>query len=151
MNDMSQIKSIPLVKGMNRPFLDDVATFSVDSVPGEYDRSGPRRFVTVSANINKCDLGRATDAVQKSLLKSVNFQRLQMQIKGMSSLLLETFSSLQTGLLTALIVILLLLAANYQSFKLSLIVLSTRLLFLLGALLFLLATGSTLNLQSYMG
>ena len=152
MNDMSQIKSIPLVKGMNRPFLDDVATFSVDSVPGEYDRSGPRRFVTVSANINKCDLGRATDAVQKSITEIGELPKgLQMQIKGMSSLLLETFSSLQTGLLTALIVILLLLAANYQSFKLSLIVLSTTPAVLLGALLFLLATGSTLNLQSYMG
>jgi len=152
MSDMSQIKSIPLVKGMNRPFLADVATFSVDSVPGEYDRSGPRRFVTVSANINKCDLGRATDAVQKSITEIGQLPKgLQMQIKGMSSLLLETFSSLQTGLLTALIVILLLLAANYQSFKLSLIVLSTTPAVLLGALLFLLATGSTLNLQSYMG
>ena len=152
MNDMSQIKSIPLTKGMNRPFLADVASFSVDSVPGEYDRSGPRRFVTVSANINKCDLGTATDAVQKSIAEIGELPKgLQMQVKGMSSLLIETFSSLQSGLLVALIVILLLLAANYQSFKLSLIVLSTTPAVLLGALLFLLATGSTLNLQSYMG
>jgi multidrug efflux pump subunit AcrB len=152
MDDMSQIKSIPLVKGMNRPFLADVATFSVDSVPGEYDRSGPRRFVTVSANINNCDLGRATDAVQKSIAEIGELPKgLQMQVKGMSSLLLETFSSLQSGLLVALVVILLLLAANYQSFKLSLIVLSTTPAVLLGALVFLLATGSTLNLQSYMG
>ena len=152
MNDMSQIKSIPLIKGMNRPFLADIATFSVDSVPGEYDRSGPRRYVTVSANINKCDLGTATDAVQKSITEIGELPKgLQMQVKGMSSLLIETFSSLQSGLLVALVVILLLLAANYQSFKLSLIVLSTTPAVLLGALLFLLATGSTLNLQSYMG
>ncbi len=152
MNDMSQIKSIPLTKGMNRPFLADVASFSVDSIPGEYDRSGPRRFVTVSANINKKDLGTATDAVQKAISEIGELPKgLKMEVKGMSELLLETFSSLQTGLLTALIVILLLLAANYQSFKLSLIVLSTTPAVLLGALLFLLATGSTLNLQSYMG
>ncbi len=152
MNDMSQVQSIPLIKGMNRPFLGDVATFSVDSVPGEYDRSGPRRFVTVSANINKKDLGTATDAVQKSIAEIGELPKgLQMQVKGMSSLLIETFSSLQSGLLVALVVILLLLAANYQSFKLSLIVLSTTPAVLLGALLFLLATGSTLNLQSYMG
>ena len=53
MNDMSQVKSIPLVKGMSRPILSDVASFSMDTIPGEYDRAGPRRFVTVSANINK--------------------------------------------------------------------------------------------------
>jgi multidrug efflux pump subunit AcrB len=44
-----------------------------------------------------------------------------------------------------------LLAANYQSFKLSLTVLSTVPAVILGSLLMLLLTGSTLNLQSYMG
>jgi len=48
-------------------------------------------------------------------------------------------------------VILLLLAANYQSFGLSLTVLATVPAVLLGSLLMLLATGATLNLQSYMG
>ncbi len=69
----------------------------------------------------------------------------------MSSLLTETFSSLQNGLLVAVVIILLLLAANYQSFKLSLVVLSTVPAVLFGSLVFLLLTGSTLNLQSYMG
>ena len=152
MNDMSQVKSIPLVKGMSRPILSDIATFAMDTIPGEYDRAGPRRFVTVSANINKKDLGSATDAVQKSIGELGELPKgLKVEIKGMSSLLTETFSSLQKGLLTALIVILLLLAANYQSFKLSFIVLSTTPAVLFGALLMLLITGSTLNLQSYMG
>ena len=152
MNEMSQVKSISLVKETNRPMLSDVATFSVDTVPGEYDRSGPRRFITVSANINKKDLGTATDAVQKAINELGELPKgLKTEVHGMSSLLIDTFSSLQTGLLTALIVILLLLAANYQSFKLSLIILSTTPAVLLGALLLLLITGSTLNLQSYMG
>ena len=67
MNDVSQVKSIPLVKGMNRPMLSDVASFSIDTVAGEYDRSGPRRFVTVSANINKKDLGSATKEVENAI------------------------------------------------------------------------------------
>ena len=69
MNDMNQIKSISLVKGMNRPILSDVASFSIDTVAGEYDRSGPRRFVTVSANINKKDLGSATKEVENAIDK----------------------------------------------------------------------------------
>ena len=48
-------------------------------------------------------------------------------------------------------VILLLLAANYQSFGLSVTVLATVPAVLLGSMLMLLATGATLNLQSYMG
>ena len=73
------------------------------------------------------------------------------EIKGMSSLLTETLGSLQSGLIAAIIVILLLIAANYQSFGLAIAVLSTVPAVLLGAMLFLLATGATLNLQSYMG
>lgn len=152
MSDMSQVKSIPLVKGASRPILSDVATFSTDTVPGEYDRSGPRRFITVSANIHKKDLGSATDEVQKAIAALGKLPPgVKVEVKGMSSLLTETFSSLQSGLLTALLVILLLLAANYQSFRLSLVVLSTTPAVLLGALILLLLTGSTLNLQSYMG
>ncbi len=67
MNSVEQLKSIPLVKGKIRPILSDVAQFSMDTLPGEYDRSGPRRFLTVSANINHKDLGTATVAVQKAV------------------------------------------------------------------------------------
>ena len=152
MDDISQVKSIPLVRGMNRPILSDVATFAIDTVAGEYDRSGPRRFVTVSANINRKDLGSATAEVEKAIANIGELPPgMKMEVRGMSSLLTETFSSLQNGLAVAVVIILLLLAANYQSFKLSLVVLSTVPAVLFGSLLFLLLTGSTLNLQSYMG
>jgi multidrug efflux pump subunit AcrB len=67
MNSLEQMQSIPLVKGQLRPLLSDVATLTVDTLPGEYDRSGPRRFLTVSANVYKKDLGTATTAVQKCI------------------------------------------------------------------------------------
>ncbi len=152
MNSVEELQATPLVKGQSRPVLADVATMSVDSLPGEYDRSGPRRFVTVSANIYKKDLGSATAAVQKTIDQLGKPPvGLVAEIKGMSSLLTETLGSLQTGLLAAIVVILLLLAANYQSFGVALVVLSTVPAVLLGAMLLLLATGATLNLQSYMG
>jgi multidrug efflux pump subunit AcrB len=152
MNSVNELQSISLVKGQARPILSDVAKISIDSLPGEYDRSGPRRFVTVSANIHQRDLGTATTAVQKTIQEmGLPPVGLITEIKGMSSLLSETLSSLQTGLLAAIVIILLLLAANYQSLGLAIAVLSTVPAVLLGALLLLLATGATLNLQSYMG
>ncbi len=152
MNSKEQLQSISLVKGKSRPVLSDIAQISTDNLPGEYDRSGPRRFLTVSANIYKTDLGRATNAVEKVIKESgVPPKGLVTEVKGMSSLLTETLDSLQTGLLVAIVVILLLLAANYQSFGVAIAVLSTVPAVLLGAMLMLLATGATLNLQSYMG
>ncbi len=152
MNSLEQLQSIPLVKGKVRPVLSDIAQLVIDTLPGEYDRAGPRRFLTVSANIYKKDLGTATRAVQKTIASLGEPPRgLVSEIKGMSSLLTETLNSLQTGLLVAIIVILLLLTANYQSFGVAIAVLSTIPAVLLGAMILLLATGATLNLQSYMG
>jgi multidrug efflux pump subunit AcrB len=152
MNSIEELQTISLVKGQSRPILSDVAKISMDNLPGEYDRSGPRRFVTVSANIHQKDLGAATAAVEKSI-KELGAPPVGLitEMKGMSSLLIETLGSLQTGLLAAIVVILLLLSANYQSVGLAISVLATVPAVLLGALLLLLSTGATLNLQSYMG
>jgi multidrug efflux pump subunit AcrB len=152
MNSMEQLQSVPVVKGQMRPILSDIADITTDSLPGEYDRSGPRRFVTVSANIYHKDLGSATAVVQQAIREmGTPPAGLVSEVKGMSSLLSETLQSLQNGLIAAIIVILLLLAANYQSFGLAITVLSTVPAVILGSMLMLLATGSTLNLQSYMG
>jgi multidrug efflux pump subunit AcrB len=152
MNEVSKLKEIPLISGQPRPVLEDVATFATDTMPGEYDRVGPRRFVTVSANIFKKDLGTATRDVQKAVSGLGTPPRgLVADLKGTSSLLVETLSGLQNGLIIAIAVIFFLLAANYQSFKLSLAVLTTIPAVILGSLTALLLTGSTLNLQSYMG
>lgn len=152
MTDMDELKEIPIIPGQNRPVLSDVATFNIVNEPGEYDRSGPRRFLTVGANLYKKDLGTATNAVEK-VVKNLGepAKGVAINVKGMSSLLIDTLGSLQTGLLFAVVVILLLLSATYESFKLGFTVLVTVPAVILGSLLMLLATGSTLNLQSYMG
>ncbi|WP_343690710.1 efflux RND transporter permease subunit [Chitinophaga sp.] len=152
MQAISDLQEIPLVKGQARPVLGDVASFSTSEVPGEYDRSGPRRYLTVSANISNIDLGAATKAVQHEIDEMGPPPRgLIADVQGSSSLLTETLNGLQNGLMLAVMVIFLLLAANYQSFRLSFVVLVTVPAVIAGALLMLLLTGSTLNLQSYMG
>ncbi|OQP42880.1 acriflavin resistance protein [Niastella yeongjuensis] len=152
MNTMDELREIPLIKGQNSPVLGDIAEFKTTYVPGEYDRSGPRRFLTINANIFKKDLGNATTDVTH-VLHAVGTppKGVIAEVRGMSSLLSETLASLQSGLLFAVLVMFLLLAANYQSFKLSFTVLSTVPAVIVGSLAALLLTGSTLNLQSYMG
>jgi len=58
---------------------------------------------------------------------------------------------LRIGLLLAVLVIFLLLAANFQSVRLALAVILTIPATLCGVLVMLLATGTTLNIQSFMG
>jgi len=63
----------------------------------------------------------------------------------------ELFGGLQTGLLLAVVVIFLLLTANFQSIRLSLAVVLTVPAVVAGVALSLWATRTTLNLQSFMG
>jgi multidrug efflux pump subunit AcrB len=152
MNSLDELKEIPLLSGNSSLVLQDVATFRIDTIAGEYDRTGPRRYVTVNANLYNKDLQSATDEVNKAIRHlGAPPKGLVAEVKGMSSLLTETLGSLQQGLLFAIIIIFLILAANYESFRLSLAVLCTIPAVLLGALVVLLMTGCTLNLQSYMG
>lgn len=152
MGSVEDMEAIPVVKGQVRPTLGDVATIRHTTVPGEIDRSGPRRLVTVSANIFQKDLGTASRQVQSVIAElGAPPKGTTVELLGMAQLLTDTLGSLQTGLGLAVIVILLVLTANFQSFKVAFVVLSTVPAVLAGSLGLLLLTGSTLNLQSYMG
>src|SRR5205823_11232330 len=63
----------------------------------------------------------------------------------------QMLGGLENGLLLAVVVIFLLLAANFQSFQLSFIVVSTVPAVIAGVVLMLWITGTTANLQSFMG
>jgi len=152
MNSIDEINEIPLLKNTTRPVLGDIATISRGTTYGETDNLGALPMLSVTANINQQDLGTAAKEVQKAIDALGELPRgLDVQLIGLSNTLTETMDSLESGLLVAIIVIFLMLAANFQSFKVSGIVLVTVPAVILGSLSLLLLTGSTLNLQSYMG
>ena len=148
----NDIAEIPLLKNSVRPVLGDVATITLSETHGENDNLGAMPYISVTANIDHTDLGSATKDVQNVIKGLGELPRgLFIEPIGLSKVLVETMKSLEVGLLVAIVVIFLMLSANFQSFKVSLVVLTTVPAVVLGALLMLLATGSTLNLQSYMG
>jgi len=63
----------------------------------------------------------------------------------------QTLANLGVGLLLAILVIFLLLSANFQSLRLGIVVLSTVPAVLSGVAIVLWVTGTTLNIQSFMG
>ena len=152
MSSKDQMNEIPLMKNAARPLLGDVAALSSGYTYGEADNLGAMPTLTVTANLNNKDLGSASNDVNKAIASLGKLPRgLNVELIGLSSTLTDTLDSLQNGLIVAIVVIFLMLAANFQSFKVSAIVLTTVPAVLLGSLSLLMACGSTLNLQSYMG
>jgi len=152
MTSVNDIREIPVLANQPRPVLSDVADINQTTTFGEDDDIGAVPMLTVTANLNHKDLGTATDDVQKAISSLGQLPRgLTVTTRGLSQTLTDTLDSLQSGLLVAVIVIFLMLAANFQSFKMSFVVLSTVPAVLFGSLFLVKLTGATLNLQSYMG
>jgi multidrug efflux pump subunit AcrB len=152
MASMNAIRDIPITPNQSRPVLNDVASIKTDTTYGENDDLGALPMLTVTANLNNKDLGTATRDINKALEDMGKPPRgMNVETRGMSTTLTDTLSSLSGGLIVAIIVIYLMLAANFQSFKLSMVVLFTLPAVLAGSVLLVMNTGATLNLQSYMG
>lgn len=152
MTSIEDIGEIALQRNATRPILGDVATIQQDTIYGENDNLGALPTLSVTANLYKKDLGIATEDVRKAIVSLGELPRgLTVEPIGLSKVLTETLDSLQSGLLVAIVVIFLMLSANFQSFKVSIVILTTIPAVVLGALVMLRLTNSTLNLQSYMG
>lgn len=152
MQSEEKLRSLPLKAGSLRPVLEDVATIKRTTAPAQVNRKGPNRYVTVIANVYGKDLGTASAAVDQAIADAGEPPRgTTVWTEGTLQLLDDTLSSLLAGLSVAIVVIFLMLAAYYQSFKVPLVVLSVLPAVIAGSLLLLFLTGSTLNLQSYMG
>jgi multidrug efflux pump subunit AcrB len=152
MASLNDVREIPILSNQPRPVLSDVADVKQDTAYGENDNIGAVPTMSVTANLNNKDLGTATNDVRKAIKSLGTLPRgLSVELRGMSQTLTDTLDSLQTGLIVAILVIFLMLAANFQSFKVSLVVLSTVPAVLFGSLFLVKITGATLNLQSYMG
>src|SRR5436190_16076277 len=140
------------VGGTGRPLLSDVATVDYGTTPGEVDRYNMQRVVSFTANVHGKPLGQAVTDVRQAIARAGAPPRgITVNNRGQVPAFEETLAGLRSGLLLSILVIFLLLAANFQSFRLAFAVVSAVPAVICGVLLMLLATGTTLNVQSFMG
>ncbi|MGH9398274.1 MAG: efflux RND transporter permease subunit [Terriglobia bacterium] len=154
MGSIDDVASIPLMQGgpSNHPNLGDVANLSYGTVVGEFDRYDMERMISLTANVEGEDLGRAADQVDAAIARAGAPPRgVEVHVRGQVAPMRQTLRNLGLGLGFAIVVIFLLLAANFQSMRLAFVVISTTPAVICGVILALLLTGTTLNLQSFMG
>jgi multidrug efflux pump subunit AcrB len=132
--------------------LGDVANIGNATIVGEYDRINGQRMVTLTANVAGQDLGRTVGQVDQAIARAGTPPRgATVAVRGQIGAMRETFTNITAGLVVAVVVIFLLLAANFQSLRLAFVVVSTVPAVLMGVVLMLAVTRTTLNVQSFMG
>jgi multidrug efflux pump subunit AcrB len=154
MEDVAEIPVMPRNSDgqTGGPLLEDVAKLSFGTAMGEVDRYNMQRSVSLTANISGKPLGEVAGELRQAVDRAGAPPRgTTIDMRGQIPPLEQTLSGLRIGLLISILVIFLLLTANFQSFRLAFAVVSTVPAVLCGVLLMLLATGTTLNVQSFIG
>ena len=153
MTSLKDIQTIPVSSSSGAdPLVDQVASVRSSTVPGELDRLNGQWQIALSANLSKVDLGRASSEINSAISHAGPPPRgVSAEVRGQISAMRQIFGNLVVGLGVAILVILLILAANFESARLALIVISTTPAVLVGVVIVLLITGTSLNLESFMG
>jgi multidrug efflux pump subunit AcrB len=150
---VEQLANLPVMQdGSARAFLRDVAEVREGTTPGEVDHYDSQRAISITANLAGDDLGKAADDVDRAVeALGPPPKGTSVKLHGQAEQMRTTLASLREGLGLSVIVVLLLLAASFQSIRESVVVLTTVPAVLAGVLVALFATRTTINVQSLMG
>jgi multidrug efflux pump subunit AcrB len=147
------LRNLPIMPGgAPRPLLGDVAQVVPGKTYGELDHMNSQRMLSVTANVVGSDLARAAADVERAIRSLGEPPRgTTVVLRGQAEQMQKTLASLKEGVALAIIVVLLLLTANFQSLRDALTVLSVVPAVLGGVVVTLFATGTSLNVESLMG
>jgi multidrug efflux pump subunit AcrB len=153
MRSGTDVETLPVKPAGDSPvLLRDVADVREGTIPGQIDRYNMRRLVSMTAGIEGEDLGRVAERIAQAIGEAGKPPAgVQVDVRGQVAPMREMFQGLGFGLIAAVAVILLLLTAYFQSVRLAMAALATVPAALAGVALLLALTGTTLNIQSFMG
>ncbi len=153
MTSVEDVQNTPVMPGdAQHPFVGDLARVTAGTMVGEYDRINGLWLLSLSANTAGKDLGRVASSIDAAIRRAGAPPRgVTVQVRGQIAPMRETLANLGIGLLLAIAVIFLLLAANFESVRLAFVIFATAPAAICGVILMLLITHTSLNIQSYMG
>jgi multidrug efflux pump subunit AcrB len=153
MTSANDLEQLPVARnGEARPLLGDLAELKYGNAAGQTDRFNGQRVVSLTANLHDRPLGNALADLRAAIASAGEAPRgVTVNVRGQVPALEETLAGLRLGLAIAIVAIFLLLAANFQSFRLALAIVLTLPATLAGAAFLLWVTGTTLNIQSFLG
>jgi multidrug efflux pump subunit AcrB len=150
---IDDLRELPVMNnGAPRPLLGDVADIKPGSTFGAIERYNMQRVVSYTADVVGAPLGTIAPRIREAIHKAGAPPRgVSVALRGQIPPLEETLAGLRRGLLLSIGVVFLLLTANFQSFRLALAALIAVPGVLCGVAVALWFTGTTLNVQSYLG
>ena len=150
---MGDLKAIP-IRGSNRAEpvrLDAVAKLNLINAPTEVGHYQLRRVVDVYIAPAEENIRRLIQSVENIVAQTALPEGIRVTLRGTVQSMRSSFSSFGLGLLLSVVLVYLILVAQFASFLDPLLILLAIPTGLTGVLVTLLLTGTTLNVMSLMG
>jgi multidrug efflux pump subunit AcrB len=151
--NLLDLRSIPLhAERVKDPtMLDAVTKVTPLYSPTEIDHYQIRRVIDIYVTPTGEDLGRLANGIREVLKETALPSGVKVNIRGMVEGMEASFTSFALGLILALVLLYLILVAQFRSFADPILILLAVPTGLVGVLIALWLTGTTLNVQSLMG
>jgi multidrug efflux pump subunit AcrB len=151
--NLLDLRGIPLhgERVQDPTLLDAVTKVTPITSPTEIDHYQIRRVIDIYVNPAGEDLGRLASGIRGILARTTMPAGVRVNIRGMVQGMQASFTSFGLGLILALVLLYLVLVAQFRSFLDPLLILLAVPTGLSGVLAALYVTGTTLNVQSLMG
>jgi multidrug efflux pump subunit AcrB len=151
--DLDTLRNIPLTgAGNGSPvLLRNIATFERTTAPAEVSHVNITRVIDVYANVDGRDIGSVAADVERAIAGVEVPPGYAIRTRGEVASMKESFADMGFGLLLAVSLLYLVMVVQFRSFRDPLIILAAAPLALLGVIWILWGSGTTLNIQSFMG
>jgi len=151
-SSIDEIRHLIVNPTSERPVtLDAVADVTVSEGPAEIRRIAQERVAIISANLAYGDLGAAAAEASDIVSRIPMPAGISAIVSGQSEEMEASFKSMQFALLLAVFLVYLVMASQFESLIHPLVILFTIPLALIGAVLALFITGTTINIVAFIG
>ncbi len=149
---VDEIRNLIVNPAAERPVtLDAVADVRIALGPAEIRRDAQERVAIVSANLAYGDLGTAAAEAQRVIDDIPMPPGIVASVSGQNEEMQESFRSMQFALALAVFLVYLVMASQFESLIHPFVILFTIPLALVGAVLGLFITGTTVNVVAFIG
>jgi len=151
--NLEDLSSLPLraAQFLKTTRLENLSQISRSKAPTEVDHYQLRRVVDVYVAPSGEDLQAVYNGVQKVIRQTPLPEGVRVTVRGSVQAMRTSFKSFGLGLILATLLVYLILAAQFESFLDPLLILLAVPTGLIGVLLMLFFTGTTVNVMSLMG
>ncbi|MDD3864208.1 MAG: efflux RND transporter permease subunit [Eubacteriales bacterium] len=128
-----------------------IASFEYDNAPSVINRYNQQNYITINAEVVGSDLEGASSAIERILSSYAFPDGYYHEMSGLASEMMGAFGSLAKALIVSIALVFLLLAAQFESPLMAIIVMMAVPFAMSGAFLAMFVTGVALSMTSFLG